>query len=206
MPLEIILSLFIGWWFAVALCIYIACSRLYSYRRIRLKRFPVVGYITVILNQGALIFSMVYCAAETIVNPPLPLIPLIGASFLIGGFYPITQVYQHKADKADGVQTISMLLGKRGTFIFCGIMYAIAFTLLFIQYYTTNNMSSFFVLQLFFLPVIFYFLKWLVGVWKNENEANFKKYYANEYAGKQLHESCIYYFNHNETLWLILYP
>ena len=170
----IILSLFIGWWFALALFIYIICSRLYSYRGVRLKKFPIVGYLTVILNQGSLIFAMVYCASETIEDAQFPLIPLIAASFLIGGFYPITQVYQHKADNANGIQTISMLLGKRGTFIFCGIMYAIAFTLLFIQYRNTNNINSFFILQLFFVPVIIYFLKWLVNVWKDENEANFK--------------------------------
>ena len=51
---------------------------------------------------------------------------IIGAAFLIGGFYPITQVYQHEADEKDEVKTISMLLGKKGTFIFCSIMYAIA--------------------------------------------------------------------------------
>lgn len=170
----IILSLFIGWWFALALLIYIICSRLYSYRRIRLKRFPIAGYITVILNQGALIFAMVYYASEKNANTQLPVIPLIAASFLIGGFYPITQIYQHKSDFADGIQTLSMLLGKTGTFIFCGIMYAIAFILLFIQYRNTGDINSFFVLQLFFVPVIFYFLKWLVKVWKDEKDANFK--------------------------------
>lgn len=170
----VILSFFIAWWFAGALLIYIICSRLYSYRRIRLKQFPVIGYLTVIANQGALIFAMVYFAAEKIQEPHLPVTALIAASFLIGGFYPITQVYQHKADKKDNVQTISMLLGKRGTFIFCGIMYAIAFTLLFIQFRDTNNINSFFVLQVFFVPVVFYFIKWLVDVWKNDDAANFK--------------------------------
>ncbi|QEC70103.1 prenyltransferase [Panacibacter ginsenosidivorans] len=171
---AIILSFFIGWWFTAALLTYIVCSRLYSYRRIRLKRFPFIGYITVILNQGALMFAMVYYAAESIGDSQVPLIPLIAASFLIGGFYPITQIYQHVTDKEDGVQTISMLLGKRGTFILCGIMYAIALTLLFIQYWSTNNINSFFILQLFFVPVVFYFLKWVVNVWKDEKEANFK--------------------------------
>jgi 1,4-dihydroxy-2-naphthoate polyprenyltransferase len=147
---------------------------MYSYRGIRLKRFPVTGYLTVILNQGALIFTMVYFAAEKSHEPHLPVTALIAASFLIGGFYPITQVYQHRADKKDNVQTISMLLGKRGTFIFCGIMYAIAFTLLFIQYRNTNKIGSFFVLQIFFVPVVLYFIKWLVDVWKNEDAASFK--------------------------------
>ena len=170
----IILSFLIAWWFACSLLVYIICSRMYSYRGIRLKRFPVIGYLTVITNQGALIFAMVYFAAESNTDTPFPFIALTASSFLIGGFYPVTQVYQHKADKKDGIKTISMLLGKRGTFIFCGIMYAIAFTLLFIQYRDTNNINSFFVLQVFFVPVVFYFIKWLAEVWKNEAAANFK--------------------------------
>jgi len=167
-------SLFISWQFAAAIAIYILCSRMYSYRGIRLKRFPVIGYLTVILNQGALIFATVYTATEIKKSTEVPYIGLIAAAFLIGGFYPITQVYQHKADKEDGIETISMMLGKKGTFIFCGIMYAIAFIILFLYYRETNNIWSFLVLQIFFVPVIIYFIKWFIDVWKNETLADFK--------------------------------
>ena len=167
-------SFFISLQFALAMVVYILCSRMYSYRGVRLKRFPVIGYLIVILNQGALIFAIVFSAAEMNKSYHLPYIGLAAASFLIGGFYPITQVYQHKADKADNVETISMLLGKKGTFIFCGIMYAIAFLLLFFYYRETNNIQSFFILQIFFAPVIIYFIKWLIDVWKNEMLADFK--------------------------------
>jgi len=170
----ILLSLFISWQFALAFVFYILCSRMYSYRGVRLKRFPVVGYITVILNQGALIFAMVYYAAEKNASMQIPLTGLLSSAFLIGGFYPITQIYQHKADKDDNVQTISMLLGKRGTFIFCGIMYAIAFGLLFFYFSNGNSIRSFLILQIFFVPVIIYFARWLLQVWKNEAAANFK--------------------------------
>jgi 1,4-dihydroxy-2-naphthoate octaprenyltransferase len=172
--LAIICSLLISWQFSIAILIYILCSRMYSYRGIRLKRFPVMGYLTVILNQGALIFATVYKATEVDKFSTIPYIGLVAAAFLIGGFYPITQVYQHKADKKDDVKTISMLLGKKGTFIFCGIMYAIAFLLLFLYYKEINSIYSFLVLQIFFVPVIFYFIKWFTGVWKNEDLANFK--------------------------------
>jgi 1,4-dihydroxy-2-naphthoate octaprenyltransferase len=171
---AITLSLLISLMFASAITIYILCSKMYSYRGIRLKRFPVIGYFTVILNQGTLIFATVYKATEADKFSAIPYIGLIAAAFLIGGFYPITQVYQHKADKEDNVNTISMLLGKRGTFIFCGIMYAIAFSLLFFHYKEINAIYSFLVLQIFFVPVIFYFIKWFAGVWKNEDLANFK--------------------------------
>ena len=169
-----LLSFIISWQFALAFVLYILCSRMYSYRGIRLKRFPVIGYITVILNQGTLIFVMVYYAAGNNPNVDIPLQGLAASAFLIGGFYPITQIYQHKSDKADGVQTISMLLGKRGTFLFCAAMYAIAFSILFFYYLHENKMTSFFILQIFFVPVIVYFIRWMLQVWKNESMADFK--------------------------------
>lgn len=168
------LSFFISWQFALGYILYILCSRMYSYRGIRLKRFPIIGYITVILNQGALVFAMVYIAADKNAGNQIPLQGLLAAAFLIGGFYPITQIYQHKSDSRDGVQTISMLLGKMGTFFFCAGMYGIAFSILFFYYNLLNNLSSFFILQIFFIPVIVYFIRWLLQVWKNENAADFK--------------------------------
>ncbi|WP_235954288.1 UbiA family prenyltransferase [Limnovirga soli] len=171
--LGTLLSLFISWQFAMAYLFYIICSRLYSYRGVRLKRFPVAGYITVILNQGTLIFAMVYYAANNNSLDNIPVIGLLAAAFLIGGFYPITQIYQHDSDKNDGVKTMSILLGKRGTFIFCATMYAIAFALLFVYFSEQNKIQSFFVLQIFFIPVIVYFLRWFLQVWKNESLANF---------------------------------
>jgi len=169
-----LLSLFISWQFSLGFILYIFFSRMYSYRGIRLKRFPIIGYITVIINQGALIFAMVYFAAELNGNHPVPLQGLTASAFLIGGFYPITQIYQHRSDAKDNVKTISMLLGKRGTFIFCAIMYAIAFSLLFFYYQQENKLGSFFVLQIFFVPVVVYFIRWMLQVWKNENYADYK--------------------------------
>lgn len=168
------ISLFISKWFAAAFVVYIICSRLYSYRGIRLKRFAVLGYLTVIVNQGAITFFMVYHGASKTLQTDLPWHGLMAASFLIGGFYPITQVYQHKADEADNVETISRKLGIRGTFIFCAVMYLIAFGILFFHYLQINQVKSFLVLQIFFIPVLVYFLRWLAQVWQNESAADFK--------------------------------
>jgi len=170
----LILSFFISWQFAIGFAFYIICSRMYSYRGIRLKRFAIIGYLVVILNQGALIFAMVYHAVSQNLSVQIPLQGLLAAAFLIGGFYPITQIYQHRSDAEDGVQTISMMLGKKGTFIFCAVMYGIAFSILFVYYKQENKLFDFFVLQIFFIAVIFYFLQWMVKVWKNETFADFK--------------------------------
>jgi 1,4-dihydroxy-2-naphthoate octaprenyltransferase len=170
-----LLAFLVSPWFALALGFYILCSRAYSNRRIRLKRFPVTGYLTVILNQGSLVFCMVYYGAGRDMSLPFPWLPAIAAAFLIGGFYPVTQVYQHEADAKDQVTTLSMLLGKRGTFIFCAGMYAVAFGLLFVYYQQKQQLGDFMLLQLFFIPVIFFFIRWLLQVWKDSSAADFKR-------------------------------
>lgn len=154
---------------------YVLFSRLYSWRKIRLKQYPIIGYLTVIINQGALVFYLVYvaCSTETPNNIPIDL--LIAASLLIGGFYPITQIYQHQQDKADGVKTISILLGKNGTFIFCMILYILALGILFWHFNQQGKPGQFYLLQLFFIPVVIYFLYWFYKVWKNPTEAGFKQ-------------------------------
>jgi len=169
-----LLSLLISGWFALAMVVYIVFSRLYSYRGVRLKRFPILGYITVIVNQGTLVFWMVCHGSDADFAIVLPWQGLVAAGFLIGGFYPITQVYQHKADAKDGVTTISMLLGKRGTFVFCGIMYAIAFSVLFLYFNAQSRLWHFVILQIYFIPVIVTFMRWLIKVWKDENAADFR--------------------------------
>ena len=49
---------------------------------------------------------------------------LLACSLQIAGVYPLTQIYQHEQDLADGVTTISYKLGYKGTFIFSAIMFA----------------------------------------------------------------------------------
>jgi len=171
--LSVLGSLFISPLFAFCILIYIICSRLYSFRGIRLKKYPVIGYLTVILNQGVLTFFMVYHGASANLTTNMPWQGLIASGFLIGGFYPITQIYQHDADRKDGVQTISMLLSKKGTFIFCSIMYTVALSLLLSYYVSIHKMNLFLILQLFFLPVLYFFLRWAWKVWQNEAMANF---------------------------------
>ena len=172
--IGIILSLFISVKFCTAVVCYIICSRLYSYRGIRIKRFAILGYVTVILNQGMLTFYMVFMGANDGLIAAMPLLPFITSAFLIGGFYPITQVYQHKQDAADGVRTISMLLGIKGTFILCAFMYAVVFGLLFLYFEQKNNLVPFYVLQIFFLPIIVYFVRWIMQIWRNDFLADFK--------------------------------
>ena len=153
---------------------YIICSRLYSYRGIRLKQFPLLGYLTVIINQGSLTYFMVYHGSDKNLTNHMPFLGLVAAAFLIGGFYPITQIYQHEADAKDNVITISMILGKKGTFIFCAAMYAIAMFILWLYYSSRELYLPFIVLLILFVPVIVYFVQWFLQVIKNDSKADFK--------------------------------
>ena len=116
---------------------------------------------------------MVYMGANLLRTAPFPFVACTAATFLIGGFYPITQVYQHEADTKDGVRTLSLLLGIKGTFIWCAAMYGIAFGLLFVHFQRAQQITRFLVLQAFFIPVLIYFFYWVTKVWKNRANADF---------------------------------
>jgi 1,4-dihydroxy-2-naphthoate polyprenyltransferase len=165
---------FISIYFVAGLLGYIMASRAYSYRGIRLKKYPVLGYSTVVIFQGAVTFFLVQhgCSNDKIVT--IPLIAMAASSLLIGGFYPLTQIYQHKQDRADGVTTLSYLLGYRGTFFFTLIIYSLAMGMMAIYYFAAMEEKYFFVLQFFLLPVFAYFFIWFKKVWYNTTEANFK--------------------------------
>jgi 1,4-dihydroxy-2-naphthoate polyprenyltransferase len=172
--LAIIISIFVSYLFAAGVALYILASRAYSYRGIRLKKFPVSGYLVVVLFQGAMTFFNSYHGISENKTLNVPLVPMMAATLLIGGYYPLTQVYQHEEDKKDGVTTISMQLGKRGTFIFCGCIFAAATSLMFLTFYNRNQLGSFWIFIASMLPMVAFFLQWMIKVWKDEQWANFK--------------------------------
>jgi len=172
--LACIIALFISKLTLLLVVVYIVFSRLYSYRGIRLKRYPIIGFLTVIINQGGTTFFLVYHAVSSNLTLHIPWDGVLISTLLIGGFYPITQIYQHEQDAKDGVNTISMMLGKRGTFVFCVLLYTLSFTLLFFHFYQLNQTNSFLVIQILFAPVIVYFLNWFVQVWKDGTKADFE--------------------------------
>lgn len=172
--IAVALSFFISSWFALGILIYIIGSRLYSYRGIRIKQYPITGYLTVAALQGGLVFWIVYHGSSMMLKTGMPLAGMIAASLLIGGFYPLTQIYQHKQDKEDGVITISYLLGYRKTFVFCAIVYSVAMMFVGYTFFSSLMIKEFFILAIFFLPILVYFLWWAAKVWKDESFADFK--------------------------------
>ena len=172
--LALICSLFISWWFFIGILAFITASRAYSYRSIRLKKYPVIGYLTVIIFQGALVFFLVMHGSSNNYTLEVSPIGMIAASLLIGGFYPLTQIYQHMQDKEDGVITLSYTLGYRGTFIFTAIIYILAMAALGVYLALNLELGKFFIIQIFFAPVLVYFFWWFYKVYHDVTEANFK--------------------------------
>ncbi|MGZ5246948.1 MAG: UbiA family prenyltransferase [Flavitalea sp.] len=170
--IALVLSLFIGWLFALGILTYILASKAYSYRAIRLKKYPVIGYLTVVLFQGALTYYLAYTGIQENVSN-VSIEAMVASSLLIGGFYPLTQIYQHDADLKDGVRTISYSLGYKGTFIFSALVYSLALGILFVYFKRKDELVNFFLLVSVMLPVLVYFFYWASKVWNDRSAANF---------------------------------
>jgi 1,4-dihydroxy-2-naphthoate octaprenyltransferase len=159
--------------FAIGILLYILASRAYSYRGIRLKKYPVTGFLTVFIFQGALIFYISYHGTDSGLTTNIPLLPCLIASLLIGALYPLTQIYQHEEDRKDGVVSISALMGERGSFLFSGILFISATLLLFIRFSEMRQQGYFYLFLVMMLPVVLFFLYWMRRVWKDRAAASF---------------------------------
>jgi 1,4-dihydroxy-2-naphthoate octaprenyltransferase len=172
--IGILLSLVIGPVFTLVMLFYIGASKAYSYRGIRLKKYPYLGYFIVILFQGAVTFWLVYYGSNAEKNILVPWQGMVVCSLLVGGFYPLTQIYQHRQDIEDGVSTISYKLGYIGTFIFCAVVYILAWVFMAQFFIAKKHGDQLLMVGIFFIPVIVYFIRWFVLVKKNVQQANFK--------------------------------
>ena len=174
---AILLSSLISRYFTLGILAFILASRAYSYRGIRLKKYPITGYLTVIIFQGAVTFFLVYHGSQRNIIFHLPKDiwwALLASSLLIGGFYPLTQVYQHEADKKDGVRTLSYLLEIKGTFIYTAVIYFLAMLVLSFYFFISFEPKEFMALATFMLPVLVYFFVWAAKVWKDLSKADFE--------------------------------
>jgi 1,4-dihydroxy-2-naphthoate octaprenyltransferase len=181
------LSLNISKSFAILVLTYIIASRLYSYRPIRLKMYPIIGFLVIFIFQGAFTYYLTQIGSFGLsaYNQHLDWICLKGiqfhdiyfamlaTSFQIGAIYPLTQIYQHESDLADGVTTLSYKLGYRGTFIFAGIMFGIA-TLFYYLHFKETDINSFYLFTVVQIPIIGYFVYWARKVWKDTKYADYK--------------------------------
>jgi len=174
--MAVLLSFLITNYFAFFVIVYIIASRLYSNRKIRLKKFPITGFLVVFIFQGAWIFYANIFALSSIslfLNKSV-LFSALACSFFIATIYPLTQIYQHDADKQDGVKTLSILLGTKGTFIFSALMFAVATLFMYLSFDGDETMNLFWLFNIVMLPASIYFLIWLIRSFKNSALINFK--------------------------------
>ena len=94
-------------------------SLAYSHPRVRLKGRPRAALATVMLGQGILPFAAGWVTARGNlegIGAPVVLAAALAATLLIGGMYPLTQIYQLDADAARGDLTAARLLGVNNSF------------------------------------------------------------------------------------------
>jgi 1,4-dihydroxy-2-naphthoate octaprenyltransferase len=175
---AVLLSLVVSVYFSLFALTLALLSRAYSYRNVRLKKYAVIGFLTVFIFQGAFVFMMASSAINafsfsnffTLNN----IICMCVASFFMGSIYPLTQIYQHDADKKDGVISISYKLGYRGTFLFSALLFSIA-TMFLYYYFNLKHQQLALVLFLFImLPVVAKLSIWFNKVRKDTVNANFE--------------------------------
>jgi len=169
-------AIFVNYFFSACILIYIIASRAYSSPQVRLKKYPILGFLTVFIFQGAFTYFMctIGISGSSFNFNEAGIYILAASSFQIAGAYPLTQIYQHQQDLKDGVETLSYKLGYKGTFMFSSIMFIICNLFYYLYFMNTQQLNSFIVIQLFFIPIIIYFAYWFYKVSGNYQEANFK--------------------------------
>jgi 1,4-dihydroxy-2-naphthoate octaprenyltransferase len=176
--LALLSGMIISPYFSMLLLVFVLMSRAYSYRHIRLKKYPIVGFLTVFVFQGAFVYFMSITAITGFIEADLfsvnAIICMTISSLFIGSIYPLTQIYQHEADKNDGVISISYKLGYTGTFIFSGLLYTLATILMFWYFILKHQYIAFILFILVILPVVYKLSIWFAKVRKDTRNANFE--------------------------------
>ncbi len=198
--IAIILAYFkISLLFSVMILIYGLVSKAYSHPLIRLKKYPIIGWLTVGIFQGFFTFLMSYVAINNFEMENLlrakVLIPASLSSLILLGSYPMTQIYQHEEDAKHGDKTISRLLGIKGTFIFVQIVFAFAALGYFLYFKSIHNVNYGFTFVLSLLPVILFFMWWFVCSWKDATKVNYSNtMWLNFISATCLNGFFIYFF------------
>jgi len=187
----VLCGLFVSVYFSLLVLIFVLVSRAYSYRNVRLKKYAVIGFLTVFIFQGAFVYLMTSAAISTFSFAGFftlnNIICMNVASLFIGSIYPLTQIYQHDADKKDGVISISYKLGYIGTFIFSSILFSIAIVFLFYYFNLKHQQIAMVLFLLIMLPVVIKLEIWFNNVRKDTANANFE----NTMAMNLLTSSCM---------------
>jgi 1,4-dihydroxy-2-naphthoate octaprenyltransferase len=163
--------------FGLLVAVYLLVSKAYSYEGIRLKKYPLVSTAVVVVFQGAFTFLMtqvgVGATQSALLEPTNLLLALVSSLFLCGS-YPLTQVYQHQEDARRGDQTLSLLLGIRGTFVFAAIGLLTGAAVLAYTLWLRDEIRHLLIFLVATGPVVALFGRWVYAVWRNPTAADFE--------------------------------
>jgi len=173
-----LLGLLISIEFVILITIYGLVSKAYSHPSIRLKKFPILGWLAAGIFQGYFTYLLCIAAIEDIsifdtFNLKKQLPGLLSTLLLLGS-YPMTQVYQHGEDERRGDLTISRVLGVLRTFHFTALAFFIStagFSYYFFRFYSIDIIAAF---VGFLLPVFLFFNVWYFKVRKDREAADFQ--------------------------------
>jgi 1,4-dihydroxy-2-naphthoate octaprenyltransferase len=158
---SLLLATAVNLFFALMIFVYLLMSKAYSWNRVRLKKYPVIGALTVIFFQGFWIFLAVQAGAgeSEIFHAQNLLMGAVSSLFLLGS-YPMTQIYQHEEDQKRGDHSLSHLLGIRGTFVFAATVFFLASALLVFLFVSEAQFQNVLIYFAALVPVNIYFFSW----------------------------------------------
>ncbi len=167
-----------GWQCMLLALIYVLFSKAYSWHGVRLKKYTYGSWLTVMFFQGGYTFMLVCMAAQNNYSwewfTPKNVECMLIASILIGGSYPLTQIYQHAEDSSRGDNTLSYRLGIRGTFLFTMLFFTAGAGIAFHYFTTYYSIGQFFIFCGCLAPVLVYFLNWFRLTMKDHANADFE--------------------------------
>ncbi len=177
--------------FAIMLFVYGLASKAYSHPSIRLKKYPIIGWVVTGFFQGFFTFMACYLGLNSFqlenMWQPQALVPAGLTSLMLWANYPMTQVYQHKEDALHGDRTLSYVLGIRGTFWFAAAFFGLStlgFGLYLDNYYSSRQWLAFLMAM---TPVVIFFFLWFRSVWYDPTKAD----YSNTMRLNVLSASCL---------------
>lgn len=168
---------FINGLFAVMLLVYGLVSKAYSHPSVRLKKYPITGWLAAGFFQGFFTFLMCYVGINDFsLSAALTSTTIYACTLttcMLLGSYPMTQVYQHGEDGRRGDLTISRLVGIPGTFHLSGTIFVLVLAGFagFFGFFFSAQYSVIFAIAMF--PMVVYFVMWYLQVRQHEMAADY---------------------------------
>ena len=174
---ALVIALCAGLVFALGCFVYGCASKVYSWDRTRLKKYPVAGWLFTSLGQGTLTFLLV---ALSVGNTRVADItdfriwfPALTCGVFVSGFYPLSQVFQHREDNRRRDTTISMMLGINGTFLLSLATLIVSIAALFFYFKSILGLDRALIFFVMLVPAAVYFGHWFYAVRKNAGAADY---------------------------------